>query len=447
MEAQQYIQNADFGELRGTPGRQLGFGAKPGDGMSGSNARKGNAIQDMIGAVKKCMDTPSYALPTIESVTNFFGGPVSSANLATSLGAVINPLQPAPLAGSNSQTSTFAEVGKFQTYVLILGVQWRMDIEPMCYTVKGNSFPITQTSKPVSPDAFSVGSTGLLIDETAAGPLGLTTAGTMKQATLEWGWWQDLAAYYMARAYNLQWKYGNNFLFMNEDLRFTMHVPSNAQEGTGSSSEIDPLYMTRAANAYYAGSLASASQFGLINYSRFGNQALAVAGQSVFHPTRAYDTIGVTFGGGGSRSVLRCNSEWKRLACPILAGPGVPIGLTAVVQNTDFLNAMQAWLDPNFGLGTNDFTESVNIAAGVTAPGTANVTGVEPSLDAVSVLNNLQVFTDRVVYKGGRWSLTLAFKGVEMSADQASMYKDQSTRQMISAATGLMTSPKQIWHG
>jgi hypothetical protein len=65
----------------------------------------------------------------------------------------------------------------------------------------------------------------------------------------------------------------------------------------------------------------------------------------------------------------------------------------------------------------------------------------------VSVLQNLQVFSDRVVYKGGRWSLTLAFKGVEMSADQAALYKDASTRQMISAATGLMTSPKQIWHG
>jgi hypothetical protein len=208
--------------------------------------------------------------------------------------------------------------------------------------------------------------------------------------------------------------------------------------------------MARQMNTYYQlpGGINSATQFGLINYSRFGNQALGgTAGLSVFHPTRAYDTIGVTFGGGGSRSVLRCNSEWKRLACPILAGPGVPIGLTAVVQNNDFLSQMQAWLDPNFGLGTNDFTESADILTGPTAAGTPNVTGVEPSLDAVSVLQNLQVFSDRVVYKGGRWSLTLAFKGVEMSADQAALYKDASTRQMISAATGLMTSPKQIWHG
>ena len=443
------MNRVDFlDELRGQPARQLGFGAPIRPGTNRELAAK-----DMIGAVKKCMDTPSYALPTIESVTNYFGGPVIQQNLTTSLGAVINPLQPSPLAGSNTQASTFAEVGKFQTYVLILGLQWRMDIEPLNYTVKGNSFPIgaSQVAKPVSPDAFSVGAAGITGDELAAGALGLTSAGTMKQATLEWGWWQDVAAYFMARAYNLQWKYGNNFLFMNEDLRFTMHVPSNAQEGTGSSSEIDPLYMIRETNNYYgmpAPGLNLPDQFGGINYSRFGNQALGgTAGLSVFHPTRAYDTVGVTFGGGGSRSVLRCNSEWKRLPCPILAGPGVPIGLTAVVQNTDFMNAMQAWLDPFFGLGTNDFTESANVLGGPTVAGTVNVTGVEPSLDNVSVANNLQVFADRVVYKGGRWSLTLAFKGVELSSDQAALYKDQTTRQMISAATGLITSPKQIWHG
>jgi hypothetical protein len=438
------IKQINLDELRGQPARQLGFGAPIRESVA--NGVRRTAVDNMIGAVKKCMDTPSYALPTIESVTNYFNGPQTENNLQQAFSTVINPLQPSPLAGATNQASTFAEVGKFQTYVLILALQWRLDIEPLNYTVKGNAFPQTQTSKPVSPDAFTaeVGGAGTG-DTTAAGVLGLTTTNTMKQATLEWGWWQDIAAYFMARGYQLQWKYGNNFLFLNEDLRFTMHVPSNAQEGSSGSSEIDPLYMARETNLAYQG-LNSANQFGLINYSRFGNQNLGAAGQSVFHPTRAYDTVAATYGGAGSRSVLRCNSEWKRLTCPILAGPGVPIGLTAVQQSEDFVLAMQAWLDVNFGLGTNDFTESVNINTGATIGGTPGLTGVEPSFDAVSVANSLQVFADRVVFKGGRWSLTLAFKGVEMSSDQAALYKDGTTRAMISANTGMMISPKQLWH-
>lgn len=446
LQPAQNVRQDYLDELRNQPARMLGFGQKPVDAMV--NGGKRTATDQMIGMVKKCMDTPSYALPTIESVTNFFHGPMNAANLATAFGSTINPLQSSALAGATSQASTFAEVGKFQTYVLILAIQWRMDIEPLNYTLKGNAYPIAQNgAKPVSSDAFSVGAAGVTGDEAAAGALGVTTAGAMKQAIVEWGWWQDIAAYFMARAYNLQWKYGNNFLFMNEDLRFTMHVPSNAQEGSSGAGEIDPYYMVRDVNANYAAN-GSTNQFALINFSRFGNQALGgTAGLSVFHPTRAYETIAATYGGMGSRSVLRCNSEWKRLACPILCGPGVPIGLTAVQQNQDLVNAMQAWLDGQFGLGTNDFTESANMATGPTAPGTGGVTSVEPSFDAVSVANTIQVFADRIVLKGGRWSLTLAFKGVEMSSDQAALYKDSTTRQMISSATGLMTSPKQIWHG
>lgn len=448
----QTIIDRDASQLRGSPSRQLGYGASP-TGYE-RNGRKYGSREAMIGMVKALCTTPSTAAPAIESVNTLFGGPPVQSSISQSFGATINQLTPSPMVGSTNQYSTMAQVGEFQTYFICTAIQWRMDVEPINFVEKGNSIPITQTTKPVSPDAFVTavnGGAASASDVAAAGALGLTGASTMSQAILEWGTWQDLAAYFMARAYKLQWNYGQHTLFLNEDLRYTMFVPSNAQNGSAGSSEIDSIYPVRETNSYYQSVLASQSQFIKIDRSRYGNDTLGgTAGLSVFHPSRAYETLGVTYGGSASRALLAGNTEWKRLCCPILIGPGIPLGVVAQLASTDYAGAMQQWLSPSFNIGTTspvDLTESSTINAGNSVAGSPNVTGVELSLDTASTLaNSLQVPVDRVIYKGGRWSLTLGFKGAELTPDQAQTFKDPSVRQMISANTGLMISPKQLWN-
>jgi hypothetical protein len=254
--------------------------------------------------------------------------------------------------------------------------------------------------------------------------------------------------FYMTRGYNLQWQYGHNFNLLNDTLRYTAFLPSNAQEGSASSSDVDLVAMVRRVNNYYTSALNSAQIFLPIDRLRAGNVTLnAVPGQSVYHPSRSLEVVGATYGGGGLRPMLHGNAEFRRLTTPFLAWPGVPLGLKAQVASSDDQLLMQQYFDATQGLGGTipaAMTPFGNINAGASNQGTAGQTGVELSLDAALALDeSIGLFGQRAIFKGGPFRITVGFKGWELTPEQAEMLRNQDVRSALEQGCGCQVG----WQG
>jgi hypothetical protein len=425
---------------REDPNRKVGFGRD-------YRAMGAAGVQRFIGDVQAGMRMPTYNLPVIESVRIHYPGPLSDAAVSGSFGASINPLGAnanTPPVGAVSVESTFAEPGKFQTPVLILAIGFHLEPDPMAFQVKGNALsgtaagvpPGTSGLMPVSADAYNSAT-----DYANNGPAGLVTNQTLVPAELEWGWWAERAFFHMSRAYNLVWQFGNRTLIARESLRYTAHTPSSGQEGGASSSEVDIWAFVRQTNAYYRSAALGApvSIFLPIDRTRVGNMTLGgVVGSSVYRPTRAYETVGVTYGGVGLRSVLRGNSEFRRLSFPLMFKPGVPIGLRADVANSDDQLLMQQWFAASQGFPgiiPASFTADQNINTGNGVVGTTTI-GAEPSLDAAVAAQGITTQSQRVIFKGGTFKITVAIKGFELTDDQASYLTNPDVRGALQSACG-----------
>jgi hypothetical protein len=433
--------------LKKTPARQIGFGSVPG-------ATREEKIQRFIGAMKRNMQCPSVNVPNIDTVTVHYNGPLSPANTTAAFGATINPLGASvetPPPGASQVDSTFAEPGKFQTFALVTAIQWRFDVDPIAFTAKCNALQLanntTLVAKPVSPDFWvnsvaGAGTGDTTTSATAPGPLGLAVNQSMIPAVLEWAWWAEMGFFYMSRGYNLQWQYGHSFNLLNDKLHYTAYMPSVAQNGSASSSEIDLALFLNRMNQYYVGTLGSTVIGIAIDRMRAGNDTLGgVAGLSTFHPTRAFDTIGGTYGGTGLQSILQGNKEFRKLAVPFLAWPGVPLGLKLQVQSTVDQILMQQQFDATSGFGgaiPGSFADSPLLLNTTTIAGTTGTTGVELSLDPAGALaESLQVPTGRTIFKGSPWRMTVAFKGWELSPEQAEMIRqDDGVRASVGAQCG-----------
>jgi hypothetical protein len=418
----------------------IGMGASPKWSTNVGGASKEEQVKRFIGMVASAQNTPTYNVPTIDSVTLHFDGPLTDTAIQGTFSNVINPLganEGSPPEGCTQVDTTFAEPGKFQTFALVCAIQWRMDFEPFEFTVPVNGWtaPTSAAAKPVSPDAFVVA------DLAANGTLGLLAGQTMVPGNLEWANWTAQAFYYMTLGYNLQWQYGHNYNIINDNLRYTAYVDNAQQQSGASSSEVDTEYYVRTTNDYYRNVLNSPFTALTVDHTRLGNMTLPVgeggtAGLSVFRPTRAYERVGTTFGGASVRSRLKGNSEFRKLTVPFLAWPGVPLGLKAVVSSSDDQLQMQNFLSATYGFGgsaPSQFTEDKNILVG---PGvaelTTGLTSQEPSLDAGNAPHFVQMLAQCMPFKGGRWKLTVAFKGYELTPDQASVVQNIDMRTAIS---------------
>jgi hypothetical protein len=437
------MTNLPEGNLnRGDKSRMVGFGVD-------YRSMGADGIKRFVGDVQAGMKMPTYNLPVIESVRIHYPGPLSDVSVQGSFGASINPLGAnanTPPVGASSVESTFAEPGKFQTNVLILAIGFHLEPDPMAFTIKGNSLsgnavgapPQAAGVMPVSADAYNSAT-----DYANNGPAGLITGQTLVPADLEWGWWAERAFFHMTRAYNLVWQFGNRTLIARESLRYTAHTPSSGQEGSASSSEVDVWAYIRQTNAYYRSNIIGPPQpqaiFLPIDRTRVGNMTLGgVTGSSVYRPTRAYETVGVTYGGVGLRAVLRGNSEFRRLSFPLLFRPGVPIGLRADVANSDDQLLMQQWFAASQGFPgfvPASFTADQNIVSGNGVVGTTTI-GAEPSLDAAVAAQGITTQSQRVIYKGGTFKITVAIKGFELTDDQASMLSSPDVRSALQSSCG-----------
>jgi hypothetical protein len=420
------------GSWKQLPSRRekLGMGRIAPMGNNGLGATSQDR-QRFIGTVAAALQAPAYVLPNIETVRWHFDGPLLDADVAATFGASIDPLGSGrnnPPAGCNSVESTMAEPGKFQTWTLIMAVGIHLEPEPLSFTAKGNSWgpaPTTSTKQPVSPDDFA------LIDSTiATTTLGLAAGQTLVPADLEWAWWIEKAFWHMSRAYNLVWQWGQSTLLINDSLRYTAYTPSNGQDGASSSSEIDVNAYIRQTNNYYVQTLGANQILLPIDRTRLGNMTLGGnAGSSVYRPTRAYETVGATFGGMGLRGAFRGNAEWRKLSTPFLMKPGVPIGLRMDVTNSDDQAFMQQWIAASQLLNGSvpaDFTSFNNVATGAGVTG-GTLVGMEPSLDTPVAAQGITTIIDRVIYKGGTWKMTVGLKGFELTDDQAQLVATDST--------------------
>ena len=430
------------------PHRAIGFGALPGKD-------KEDKVKRFIGAMRRNIQCPSVNVPNIDTVTVHYDGPLSNANARLFAGAVINPLgasQEQPPPGASQVDTTFAEPGKFQTFSLVCSIQWRYDIDPIAFTAKCNALttPTTAVAKPVSPDIFQSNVSGTTnADGANGGPLGLVTGQSMVPATLEWAWWAEMAMFYMSRGYNLQWQYGHSFNLLNDKLQYTAFLPSVAQNGSASSSEIDLQFFLNRVNSYYQNNLSPTFIAVLIDRMRAGNSTLGgLAGLSTFHPSRAFETVGGTYGGTGLQSLLQGNAEFRKLAVPFLAWPGVPLGLKAQVASTVDQDLMRNYIDATYGFGGTApaaFTESSLITATSSVAGTAGTTGVELSLNPSGALaESLQMGAPRVAFKGSPWRMTVGFKGWELTPEQAEMIRqDAGARDAIQSGCGCRVAGPQ----
>jgi hypothetical protein len=432
---------------------------KVGQGAWNPNLSRDEKRRNFMGFIRSMQAMPTYNVPVIDSVTLHYDGPLTTQEVNQTFTDQINPLGAStenPPAGCSNVDTTFAEPGKFQTFALICAIQWRLDIEPIEFTVKGNSWstPATSLPKPVSPDMFNVGTgAGPAGGDTsiANGTLGLGGQQTMTPADLEWGWWQGSAFFHQVRGYNLVWQYGHNYNLVNDTLRYTAFLPSNAQDGSASSSQVDTQYFARRTNDYYRTNLNSPQIFLTIDRARLGNMTLgtgegAIAGLSVYRPTRAYDLVGATYGGAGLRNLVKGNQEFRRLSAPFLAWPGVPLGLKAVQQAQDDAQLMRNYLDASYGLGSGaipaSFTEDVNVAAGAgVAQVVAGFTGQEPSLDTPIAPQFQQLTATRNIFKGGGFKITVAFKGFELTPDQAQLVGDIDFQTVLRSECGCGLGP------
>ncbi|MDE3097531.1 MAG: hypothetical protein KGK07_16215 [Chloroflexota bacterium] len=393
---------------------------------------------DLVEAIRASLNAPLYTMPVIEQVRWTMDGPLAADSVARNFGTEIdlfgsgkNP------AGIAYVETTMAQTGQLQCNTLACAIGFHIEPDPIQFTVEGNAFSVTATGipAPASPDVFTKNdfTNDCLFDHTKY---------TMHPALLEWGWWANYAAWHLVRGYDLRWKIGQHTNIMDEVLRHTAYMPPNAQEGSASSSEVDTAQFIRRVNNHYA-ELGAALNFLPINFLRLGseNQSAGVGGtnRGVFKPTRAFDKVGVTFGGGDLRSMLKGNSEFRSLTVPYLIERGIPIGLVA--QTCDEVQAatMREYLAADYGYDS-PLPPIISPAADIIDDysNTAAHGPNELTLDAPNTPVLQQVYPTRAVYKGGDLKISLLIKGFEVDNDWVNTLNSNTIlRNAVMAETGI----------
>lgn len=382
-----------------TAGRKAGFGS-------------------ILDAMNEQLNTPYFNMDVIEQVRWTMAGPQSDASITENFGATID------LFGSGKAPTdidfvetTMAQTGQTQTYFVACYVGFHMEPEPLCFTARGNAVthPTAAQPMPPSPDVWTINDrlNGALGPQFA----GATPAQTYLMAIMRHGWWANYACWHLARAYNYRWKIGQHVNIMDEQLRHTAYMPPNAQEGSASSSEVDLWTFVNNMNRRYD-SMGSALDFLPVDFLRIGSvgvQGVETTNIGRFSPTRDFEIIGATYGGMDLRSMLRGNSEMRKLCIPYVISPGVPIGIFLQECDTVQGNAMRQFLSITGNLGgaiPPAFTPEDNW----TSP-TLDTSPVmlERTLDSAD--QSQQMDAERAIFESGELKLTLPIRGFEVSRD------------------------------
>lgn len=394
--------------------RIVGAGAVPNVDKIKASANLREGMGDWIDAVNDAVGCPVWNMDVIEQVRWNLQGPISDEAVNQSFGQAID------LFGSGKQVdgidyveTTMAQTGQTQTYMVTCYIGFHLEPEPLCWTAQGNAIShlTAPTVQPPSPDVFTQND----LNNGCLGPNYVPGEGASIYipAVLEWGWWANYAAWMLARAYNLQWKIGQHTNIMDEELRNTAYMPPSAQNGTGSSSQVDIVNFVNRLNSRY-GELGTGLDFLKINRLRIGSVGTsAETNTGIFKPDRSLELADTTYGGLGLQTMLRGNSEFRKLALPYVIKPGVPIGL--ILQQNDNVQGdiMRQYLSitQRFGVTPPLITDEENILAeGDGTNGTP--VALERTLDGGNVAQS--VLAERALFKGGEMKISMKVKGFEV---------------------------------
>jgi len=424
-----------------TPNRekiQAGLGGLEADkhGRYGTGANAGAGLGSIIDLINNSKDNPVYNMDVIEQVRWGMLGPQTPQSINANFGSEIDLFGSGKsVNGIDYVETTMAQTGQTQTYFIACYLGFHVETEPMQWDTIGNGWTLPEIATatvPASPDVWtSADSTALSFGEGGA-----FAGEQLVPAVLQWGWWANYAAWHLVRGYNLRWKIGQHTNIMDEVLRHTAYMPPNAQEGSASSSEVDVVDFVNQMNQRYA-SLGSALIFLVANYLRIGSNSTAGAAPfpGVFLPTRDFDRVGATFGGMDLRSMLRGNSEFRKLTLPYVIKPGVPIGLILQQNDVDQGNQMRRAMDITNGSGgaippSETEYSSIDLDATSFAP--------ERSLDGIYPTTGQNFLNLRTIFKGGDMKLSMMIKGFEVTEDWYNvMSNNADVRDVVMAACGI----------
>lgn len=386
---------------------------------SAADIKTGLGQSGLIDAINAAVACPLYNMPIIEQVRWGLNGPMLDVDVSKNFGAEIDLFGSGKAPqGIDYVETTMAQTGQTQTHMIACAILLHLEPEPLCWTALANGWttPTVATTPPISPDVFDLND----VNNGALGPLVQSGEQALIQAFMEWGWWSNYAFWHLARGYNLRWKIGHHTNIMDEVARHVAYTPTNAQEGSASSSQVDVIKFFRYSNDHYR-ALGSSMIALPVNRIRVGSMTNGIANVGDFKPSRDLQRVDATYGGMDLRSMLRGNSEARVLALPYIIRAGVPIGLILQECDTDQADQMRNYLSITYGFGGSapaDFTVDENIPSGLASPdGGPSPEGLELTLDPAPVQVAQRMQSDSVIFKGGNFKLTLGVKGFEVTDD------------------------------
>jgi hypothetical protein len=402
-------------------GRFIGLGQAPSDGL----------FQNLI-------QTGFTQVPVIEYVTWTANVPLSDTQINATFGDEIDVLQnPKTVPGIDSVDSSFVINGLLQTDMIVLGFGIHLFGEPTAFESIGNAVntPGAPISPPGSPDV------GTLNDVQA---LGLPSGSTSTPALLEWGKADWNALWHMANAYQFVWVMQQRYQLINELVADVCYFgPYTEGEGFG-TSETDVQQYARQVNNRYR-SLAAGQIFQPVNYRRIGSVNTGPAGSSgnvgVFHPTRDFDLVPVSYGGLRLQGAGGCCVPFRKLVRPVLLEKGIPIGMKLIVQDAFHQQQMQRYLSISEGAGTNAVAlvqVDQNMTGVVVA---ATLIMPELTLDATAGFANQRVNTDRNLFKGGTFKAAILIKGYEVWGPWKDYLNQAQSQGLLTGVSGLGAPP------
>jgi hypothetical protein len=440
-------------------GRTIGFGQPVDVNRIKSAASMKDGLGSICDAIKNNMDSPIWNMPIIDQTRGTLLGPASDQTVSQFFGAEIRPFDwTNSTTGFDYVETTFAQSGEPQTHTLVCAIGWQIDVDQVVWTADGNAFTIPDIAgpEPMSPDIFTLNDVNNGEFDTTTQKFSATSTAlpgepnaAVVPAFLEWGWWAQQVAWFMARGYDLQWKVGHHTNIMDECLRHTAYLIGNAQDGSASSSEVDIARFVRRVNDRYT-ALGSGMYFSKVDRIRIGSTGagtLASPNLGAFRPSRDHQRVGVTYGGGDLRSLLHGNSEFRKMRIPYVFRAGVPYGLYARVNDDTQAELMREYLSISQGQGDGSIppleqdagpsilTGMFDAGSSGILPGIAGSPATERTLDNFNV--SQQVPISNAIFKGGEFKLTLAVKGFEVTDEWYTMCQnDPGIRDAIMCEVG-----------
>ncbi|HXW33628.1 MAG TPA: hypothetical protein VEJ87_03550 [Acidimicrobiales bacterium] len=398
------------------PSRRIGLGQAP-------------SAPGVVDSVLSCGFTQ---VPVIEYVTWTVDLPVADGFIDGTFGDEIDVLQnPKTVPGVTTVDSSFVINGILQVDMLVIGFGVHGFAEPQQGTQIGNyatpASAIPAGSVPISPDTLTTQTV-------------LPGGVTMTPALLEWGVDAQNALWHLMNAYQFRWIMQQRYQLVQELAADVAYFGSYAEAvAAGSSQQAFQRYVNRVNDKYSSAPISDPGVFLPINAQRVGaTTASGSTSADCFHPTRAYDTLDVTYGGLRVQGMTGSLQPFRKLFKPVLLERGIPIGMILSAQDEYHQNLMQQYLSNNDHGASGGTTHTLmQIGAGVSGNTLTDIPELTFSTTAETstIVVDVAVNTDRVLMKGGAFQLAILIKGFEVWGP----WKNYITKNLV--ANGVVDTP------